>query len=201
MASTYHSIAQGLRDRRAEEDKIETSRVAAAQSEAIDLADAAREADILRREKLFARGVLDPESRMSSRSQFEVLSQKLDEIRSSRAESMRYVYDLNKEIAAGGQSAERLEELGRMRDEEIGNASLFAARAAVLENAISRIAVMSNTPDFSNVQSLAAHGFYMGENGNTNERAMERYYSEMTNLTRQIKNKLDEGLTTEATYE
>ena len=202
---SYHSIAQNLRDKEKEEyeraQEEEKLRFTAAQYEAFDIADKAKENDIIRREKLFARGIIDPSSKLSGKSQFEALSEKLDEMRASRAESMRYVFDLNKEIAAGGQSADRLEELGRMRDEELSNANLFAARAAVLENALSKIAVITNTPDFSHVQSLAGHGFYMGENSNTTDRAMERYYSEMTNLTKQIKNKLDEGLTTEATYE
>lgn len=48
--------------------------------------------------------------------------------------------------------------------------------------------------------SLAQYGFNMGEREDTNA-VMEKYYSKITDLTKQIRDKLDQGITTTATYE
>ena len=47
--------------------------------------------------------------------------------------------------------------------------------------------------------SLAQYGFNMGEKDDTVER-MDKYYSKSLNLQQQIKDKLDEGIKTEAVY-
>ena len=47
--------------------------------------------------------------------------------------------------------------------------------------------------------SLAQYGFNMGEKDNGVER-MEKYYTKSINLQQQIKDKLQEGVKTEAVY-
>ena len=48
--------------------------------------------------------------------------------------------------------------------------------------------------------SLAQYGFSMGEKDDSVQ-AMEKYYSKMTDLTKQIRDKIDQGITTAATYD
>lgn len=55
------------------------------------------------------------------------------------------------------------------------------------------------TPDLSHMTSLAQYGFNMGEKDDTVER-MDKYYTKSINLQQQIKDKLEEGIKTEATY-
>ena len=54
-------------------------------------------------------------------------------------------------------------------------------------------------PDLSHVTSLAQYGFNMGEKDDSVERT-EKYYSKSLNLQQQIKDKLQEGVKTEAVY-
>ena len=51
----------------------------------------------------------------------------------------------------------------------------------------------------SHVTSLAQYGFNMGEKNDNVER-MERYYTKSINLQQRIKDKLEEGVKTEAIY-
>ena len=48
--------------------------------------------------------------------------------------------------------------------------------------------------------SLAQYGFGMGERDDISK-VMESYYSKMTSLTKDIKDKLEQGITTRATYD
>ena len=51
----------------------------------------------------------------------------------------------------------------------------------------------------SHVTSLAQYGFNMGEKNDNVER-MEKYYTKSINLQQRIKDKLEEGVKTEAIY-
>lgn len=72
-------------------------------------------------------------------------------------------------------------------------------RIDVLENALRDITSNVTAPDFSHMTSLAQYGFNMGERENT-EQVMQDYYGKMTDLTKQIRDKLDQGIKTQATY-
>lgn len=78
-------------------------------------------------------------------------------------------------------------------------AAVQAAVIGVLESALAGIQSNAVAPDLSHVTSLAQYGFNMGEKDDTVER-MERYYSKSINLQQQIKDKLQEGVKTEAVY-
>ena len=78
-------------------------------------------------------------------------------------------------------------------------AAAAEARIGVLENALASIQTNVLAPDLSHVTSLAQYGFNMGEKDNSVER-MEKYYSKSLNLQQQIKDKLQEGVKTEAVY-
>ena len=54
-------------------------------------------------------------------------------------------------------------------------------------------------PDLSHVTSLAQYGFNMGEKNDNVER-MEKYYTKSLTLQQQIKDKIQEGIKTEAIY-
>lgn len=78
-------------------------------------------------------------------------------------------------------------------------AAAAEARIGVLENALASIQTSALAPDLSHVTSLAQYGFSMGEKDDSVER-MEKYYSKSLNLQQQIKDKLQEGVKTEAVY-
>jgi hypothetical protein len=64
---------------------------------------------------------------------------------------------------------------------------------------LTEIQTSTLAPDLSHVTSLAQYGFNMGEKDDGVER-MEKYYSKSLNLQQQIKDKLQEGVKTEAVY-
>ena len=69
----------------------------------------------------------------------------------------------------------------------------------ILENALGNISTNTIAPDLSHMTSLAQYGFNMGEKDDRVER-MEKYYNKSLTLQQQIKDKLQEGIKTEAVY-
>ena len=92
------------------------------------------------------------------------------------------------------------QDLVKRRDQALREAQNFESRAGVLENALSRIQNIVASPDLSHMTSLAQYGFSMGEKDDSVQ-VMEKYYSKMTDLTKQIRDKIDQGITTTATYD
>lgn len=87
----------------------------------------------------------------------------------------------------------------KRRDWKLSEAASVGEQASSLEAALLHIRTQQTKPDLSHVTSLAQYGFNMGEKDDTVER-MEKYYTRSLNLQEQIKNKLQEGVKTEATY-
>lgn len=94
-----------------------------------------------------------------------------------------------------------LKDMARRRDYLLHRSDVLGERVDVLEAALGNIDVsrLAHKPDLSHVTSLAQYGFNMGEKDNSVER-MEKYYTKSINLQQQIKDKLQEGIKTEAVY-
>ena len=87
----------------------------------------------------------------------------------------------------------------RERDEWLSRAELLGRRADVLERALQDLPTQLLKPDLSHLTSLGQYGFGMGEKDDRADRA-DKYYSESLTLQRRIKDKLEEGIRTEAVY-
>ena len=87
----------------------------------------------------------------------------------------------------------------RRRDQLLKDASYLAQRAGILESELGNISTSTLAPDLSHMTSLAQYGFNMGEKDDRVER-MEKYYNKSLTLQQQIKDKLQEGIRTEAVY-
>lgn len=96
-------------------------------------------------------------------------------------------------------SLDDIREEQRKQQEFERSAAFSDQRISILENALQNISTQQLVPDLSRVTSLAQYGFNMGEKDDTVER-MDKYYTKSLNLQEQIKNKLQEGIKTEATY-
>ena len=150
--------------------------------------------------EVFSLGVLRNRS-LAPQEQFNQISAELDALRKQRNERLQEAFDLNKRLKNAGTnlSPARLESMQRERDLAVNQAGVVGQRISVLENALTQIRDNSIPPDFSHMTSLGQYGFNMGERERT-ETVMQTYYSKMTNLTQQIRDKLDEGITTQAVY-
>ena len=115
--------------------------------------------------------------------------------------SLMQAYGIAKNISENGSSMSsedmkrELAKQGRFEQD----AAYAEQRIGIIESALANISASTLAPDLSHVTSLAQYGFNMGEKDDTVER-MDKYYSRSLNLQEQIKNKLQEGVKTEATY-
>ena len=148
----------------------------------------------------FSLGILRNRT-MAPQEQFNQIGGELDTLRKERNDILKQAFDLNKKIQGAGTnlSPARLENMVKERDQAMAQAGVVGQRISVLENALTQIRDNSTAPDFSHMTSLGQYGFNMGERERTNS-LMETYYSKMTNITQQIRDKLDEGITTQAVY-
>lgn len=134
-------------------------------------------------------------------TQFTMIGKELDDLREQRNKKLEEAYGLNRQIQKEASTAkpERLDELSKARGLAMEQADFLDRRIDVLEGALKDITSKVTPPDFSHMTSLAQYGFNMGEKDNT-EKVMEDYYGKMTDLTKQIRDKLDQGIKTQATY-
>lgn len=141
-------------------------------------------------------------NKLTPKEQFKILADELDKLRESRNSSLREAYQLNRQIFSRpeGINGNAYQDLVKRRDQALREAQNFESRAGVLENALSRIQNIVASPDLSHMTSLAQYGFNMGEKDDSVQ-VMEKYYSKMTDLTKQIRDKIDQGITTTATYD
>ena len=130
---------------------------------------------------------------------FNKIAEELDRLRSDRKSLVEKAYGINKDIANGERDSNELADMIKRRDMLLKDASFIAERAGILENALGSISTGTIAPDLSHITSLAQYGFNMGEKDNSVER-MEKYYNKSLNLQQQIKDKLQEGVKTEAVY-
>ena len=178
----------------------EGRRKSAVIDQAYEQADTFRLNDKLQQSQAFALSIMR-NRKLAPQAQFDKLSAELDQVREERNKKLQEAYGLNKDILLGkGKNAIEYEEMQTKRNKALQEAEGLASRAGVLENALASIKNLAIPPDFSHMTSLAQYGFNMGEREDTGA-VMEKYYSKITDLTKQIRDKLDQGITTTATYE
>lgn len=156
--------------------------------------------DEIRRSQIYAMGIIKDRT-LAPQMQFDALSNELDKARNQMNQKLIEAYELNKKLTTRPDMiASEYESYSKRRDDLLAEADKYASKAGVLENALAQIKNLVMTPDLSHMTSLAQYGFNMGEKDDTVV-VMEKYYSKMTTLTKQIKDKLDQGLKTTATYD
>lgn len=209
-ANMWQSVVDNLKEaRQKSEESIRRIRIEDAQKKNAAFKDAQmqaeefRWADQMRATQIFANSTLRTDiNRMTPQAQFKAIADELDKLRESRNSRLREAYDLNRQILSRpeGINGNAYQDLAKRRDLALREAQNFESRGSVLEHALSQIQNIIASPDLSHMTSLAQYGFNMGEKDDTVQ-VMEKYYSKMTNLTKQIKDKLDQGITTTATYD
>lgn len=112
---------------------------------------------------------------------------------------MADTYSFNAKYVKDKTNEERQADIEKSQ-EYLNKASNLAGIISQVEGFISSLNTTSSSkPDLTNVTSLGQYGFNMGEK-NDNVYRMENYYKNVEDLTRQIRNKLQEGIKTEASY-
>jgi len=144
-----------------------------------------------------ANGIL-ANRRYSPRRQFSLLAAELDSYRASRNGALREAFELNQQILRGG-SSEQLEDWLQQRSAAETKAGNFANIISVIESALQRIDTQVTRPDMNNVQGLAQYGMFFNERDNRT-RIYETYLQKQVNLQTEIRDKLNEGVANEATY-
>lgn len=132
---------------------------------------------------------------------FNEIATELDRARSSKNSSLQEAFGISRDIRENGATMTSEEIKEKMKDQaRFERAAAFVEqRIGILESALGNIESNIAAPDLSHVTSLAQYGFNMGEKDDNVER-MEKYYEKSINLQQQIKNKLEEGVRTEAVY-
>ena len=149
--------------------------------------------------QLFADQVL--EDKLSSPlDKFNKISEELDKLRQRRNTALEGAYGISREIAGGKMTSEEMTKAMSRQQVFSAEAQNVQGLIGILEQALTNLGDERNlVPDISHLTSLAQYGFNMGEKDDTVER-MDKYYSKSLNLQQQIKDKLDEGIKTEAIY-
>lgn len=93
------------------------------------------------------------------------------------------------------------EDVARRREQAFADAAQTGRIISQFEDALERLKGMFGraVPDFGPMTSLAQYGFNMGEKEDTEN--MEKYYSQLTDYVRQIKDELIQGIRTQAIYQ
>ena len=165
---------------------------------ALFAADAYIQNDRIRSTQIMAMDIMN-NKQSSPLEKFNKIAEELDKLRANRKSLVEQAYGINKEIAKGGRDSNELADMTRRRDQLLKDASYLAQRAGILESELGNISTSTIAPDLSHMTSLSQYGFNMGEKDDRVER-MEKYYNKSLTLQQQIKDKLQEGIKTEAVY-
>ena len=139
------------------------------------------------------------ERRSSASSKFKQASELLDKYRAQRQNALNLARIQAQDATDTDLSNEDRQKILEMSAGNIENAQHLAGIISQIEGFISNLDQNGIKPNMQNVTSLSQYGFGMGER-NDNISRMERYYQNVEDLTRQIRNKLQEGIKTEASY-
>ena len=139
------------------------------------------------------------ERRSSVSSKFQKASELLDKYRAQRQNALNLARIQAQDATDTDLSNEDRQKILEMSAGNIENAQHLAGIISQIEGFISNLDQNGIKPNMQNVTSLSQYGFGMGER-NDNVSRMERYYQNVEDLTRQIRNKLQEGIKTEASY-
>lgn len=145
-----------------------------------------------------ANGILG-DKMLSPLEKFNKISEELDKLRTTRSSALTSAYDLSKQISGGKMTSEEMTRAMAKQSKYEFEATSTQNLIGILENALANITTETIVPDLSHVTSLAQYGFNMGEKNDTVER-MDKYYSKSINLQQQIKDKIEQGIKTEAIY-
>ena len=200
-ADTYQSVADKLdNDKKAEVQKSNAEvekRLALSQRNDQMIASFKVQGE-QNRTQMFADKVLD-DKLSSPLDKFNKISQELDRLRQRRNTALEGVYGISREIAGGKMTSEEMTKAMSKQQGLQAEAQKVQGLIGILENALGSISTNTIAPDLSHMTSLAQYGFNMGEKDDRVER-MEKYYNKSLTIQQQIKDKLQEGIRTEAVY-
>lgn len=201
FADTYQSVVDKIEsDRKADFEKSKAEvekRLALSErnSQAVARYEAQASAN---KTQAFANDILGNRM-LSPLEKFNDIAYELDKLRTTRNTALTRAYDLSKEISGGKMTSEEMTRAMSRQSKYEFEATSSANLIDILENALANIASETMAPDLSHVTSLAQYGFNMGEKNDTVDR-MDKYYNKSLNLQQQIKDKLEQGIKTEAIY-
>ena len=140
------------------------------------------------------------ERRTSASSKFQQASELLDDYRAQRQNALNLARIQAQNASDTSFSNEYRQHFLEMSAGNIENAQHLAGIISQIEGFIYNLDQNGiKPPNMQNVTSLSQYGFSMGER-NDNVSRMEKYYQNVEDLTRQIRNKLQEGIKTDASY-
>lgn len=200
-ADTYQSVADKLdNDKKAEaqQSNAEVQKRLALSERNDQMIASFRAQGEQNRTQMFADKVLD-DKLSSPLDKFNKISQELDRLRQRRNTALEGVYGISREIAGGKMTSEEMTKAMSKQQGLQAEAKNVQGLIGILENALGNISTSTIAPDLSHMTSLAQYGFNMGEKDDRVER-MEKYYNKSLTLQQQIKDKLQEGIRTEAVY-
>lgn len=201
FADTYQSVADKLEnDKNAEAQKSNAEvQKRLVLSERNDQAIARYEAQSrANKTRVFANDIIG-NNNLGPLEKFTKISDELDKLRTTRKTALEGAYGISKDIASGKMTSEEMTRAMAKQSKYEFQASSAANLIGILENALTNINTQTIAPDMSHMTSLAQYGFNMGEKDDRVER-MEKYYNKSLTLQQQIKDKLQEGIRTEAVY-
>ena len=148
----------------------------------------------------FVNGIIDNKN-LGALDKFNTIAAELDAARNQKNSAMNSAFDIARYLKQneGMIDSNEMQAKQKQQAQYDKEAAVAEARIGVLENALASIQTNAIAPDLSHVTSLAQYGFNMGEKDDSVER-MEKYYNKSLNLQQQIKDKLQEGVKTEAVY-
>ena len=204
-SKTWDDVAKALQNQKDAADKMsretrnqEFLKRRQLREGALFAADAYIQSDRIRSTQIMAMDIMN-NKQSGPLEKFNQIAKELDRLRADRKSLVEKAYSINKDIAKGGRDSNELADMTRRRDQLLKDAGYLAQRAGILESELGNISTSTLAPDLSHMTSLSQYGFNMGEKDNSVER-MEKYYNRSLTLQQQIKDKLQEGIKTEAVY-
>lgn len=201
IAASYKSVVDKLEEKQKESKKKSDEEV----KKRLDL-DERNEQNIARYKaqgqanvtQAFANDILG-DKLLSPLEKFNKISDELDKLRTTKSSALKNAYEMSKQISGSNMTSEEMTRAIKKQSKYEFEATSTQHLIGILENALGNITSETIAPDLSHVTSLAQYGFNMGEKNDNLER-MEKYYTKSINLQQRIKDKLEEGVKTEAIY-
>ena len=221
-AQKQQTVYQGVVDKLESKQNNELAKLAAESAAKSAAAAAAEVAEVAARQRLneannaaifeyktksllnqtqnFVNGIIDNKN-LGALDKFNAIAAELDAARSQKNSAMNSAFDIARYLKQneGMIDSTEMQEKQKQQAQYDKEAAVAEERIGVLENALASIQTNTIAPDLSHITSLAQYGFNMGEKDNSVER-MEKYYTKSINIQQQIKDKLQEGVKTEAIY-
>lgn len=206
-AQKIQAMYQGVVDKLEGQQKSEFAKSAAEVAARLRLNDANDAAIFgyksrqqLNQTQSFVNGIIDNKN-IGALDKFNTIAAELDAARSQKNAALTNAFEISKYLKQNEGTIDSTEMQAKQKRQAQyeKEASTIDQRIGILESALTEIQTSTVAPDLSHVTSLAQYGFNMGEKDDGVER-MEKYYTKSINLQQQIKDKLQEGVKTEAVY-